>query len=447
MAELAIGRAWPGYLAGLLLMGMAASGPAHAQPATRVFVTEVSGAIGVATTRQVAQAIRRAKQDGGAALIMRLDTPGGLVSSTRDIIKEMIASPIPVIVYVAPSGARAASAGTFIVYASHLAAMAPGTNIGAATPIEIGTIPGLPDSQPKDKDGKGTTAAQNKAINDVVALLRSLAQLRGRNPDWAEKAVRDAATLTATEAQKEGVVEIVATDLNDLLAQADGRKVGGVDGPLAIKNAAIETIAPDWRTLALSVISDPNIAFLLLLIGVYGVILEFWHPGTFLPGVVGAISLIIGLTALTALPVNYGALGLLALGILLMIGEAFTPGAGALGIGGLLAFIVGALFLFEGGGSDIEIAVSRWLIGGSAITTAGLVFGIVGAAMSARRRKPTTGAEVMIGLRGRVVDWDGARGGVRVQGEIWSARAEKPLKANDSVRVVGREGMTLIVEP
>lgn len=449
MAESAISWRWPGHLARVLVICMAVPWPADAQPQSRVFVTEVNGVIGVATTRQIAQAIDKTKQERGAALIIRLDTPGGLVSSTRDIIKEMIASAVPVIVYVAPSGARAASAGTFITYASHLAAMAPGTNIGAATPIEIGNIPGLPDLQPKDKDGKGSspTTAQNKAINDVVALLRSLAQLRGRNAEWAEKAVRDAATLTATEAQKEGVVELLATSLDDVLAQADGRKVAGAETTFATRNAAIVMLAPDWRTKALAAISDPNIAFLLLLIGFYGLILEFWNPGTYLPGVVGAISLIVALTALAALPVNYGALGLLALGILLMIGEAFTPGVGALAIGGLAAFIVGALFLFEGGGTDIEITVSRWLIVGSALTTAGLIFGIVGAAMSARRRRQTTGAEEMIGMHGRVVSWDGSRGGVRVHGEIWSARAEMPIEVNDTVRVVGREGMTLIVEP
>jgi len=433
----------------MLLIGMAAAAPwpASAQSSNRVFVTDVNGIIGVATTRQIAQAIHKTKEEGGAALVIRLDTPGGLVSSTREIIKEMIASPVPVIVYVAPSGARAASAGTYIAYASHLDAMAPGTNIGAATPIEIGNIPGLPDSQPKDKGSSPPTASQNKAINDAVAMLRSLAQLRGRNAEWAEKAVRDAATLTATEAQKEGVVELVATDLNDLLAQADGRKVVGAGMTLATRNATIVEIAPDWRTKALSAVADPNVAFLLLLIGFYGLILEFWNPGTYLPGVVGAISLIVALTALTALPVNYGSLGLVVLGIALMIGEVFTPGSGALGIGGLLAFVVGALFLFEGGGTDVAIVVSRWLIAGTAITTAGFIFGVIGAATAARRRKPATGAEEMIGMSGQVVDWSGTHGSVRVHGEIWTARAQSPLKAADIVRVVRREGMALIVEP
>jgi membrane-bound serine protease (ClpP class) len=432
-------------------LAAAVARPASAQSPNRVFVTEVNGVIGVATTRQISQAIQKARQENASALVMRLDTPGGLVSSTRDIIKEMIASPVPVIVYVAPSGARAASAGTYITYASNLAAMAPGTNIGAATPIEIGGVPGLPGSQPKDKESKGEpkSDAQNKAINDAVAMMRSFAQLRGRNADWGEKAVRDAATLTALEAQKEGVVELVADNLNDLLTQADGRNVtvAGVQTKFTTRNAEIIAVAPDWRTKALSAISDPNIAFLLMLIGFYGLILEFWNPGSFAPGVIGAISLIVGLTALTALPVNYGALGLLVLGILLMIGEAFTPGIGALGIGGLAAFIVGGLFLFEGGDTDIEFAVSRWLIFGSAIATAGMIVAIGGAAWSARKRAPVTGSEQMIGMRGEVVGWSDGRGSVRVHGEIWSARANRPLQVNDTIRVVGREGLTLIVEP
>jgi membrane-bound serine protease (ClpP class) len=430
-------------------MAAAIARPASAQSPNRVFVTEVNGVIGVATTRQIAQAIQKASQENASALVMRLDTPGGLVSSTRDIIKEIIASPVPVIVYVAPSGARAASAGTYITYAAHLAAMAPGTNIGAATPVEIGGVPGLPGgSQPKEK-GEPKSAEQNKAINDVLAMLRSLAQLRGRSAEWAEKAVRDAATLTALEAQKEGVVELVADSLSDVLAQADGRKVmvAGVETTLRTKNAEIVAAVPDWRTKALSAISDPNIAFLLMLIGFYGLILEFWNPGTFAPGVIGAISLIVGLTALTALPVNYGALGLLVLGILLMIGEAFTPGIGALGIGGLAAFLVGGLFLFEGGDTDIEFAVSRWLIFGSALATAGIIVGIGGAAWSARKRKPATGSEQLIGTRGEVVSWSDLRGSVRVVGEIWSAQSNRPLQVNDIVRVVGREGLTLIVEP
>ena len=447
-------RAWTRRCACLLLMVVAAAGltAAHAQqparPGPRVFLADVNGVIGVATARQITRAIDKAKSENAAALILRLDTPGGLVSSTREIIKTMIASPVPVIVYVAPSGARAASAGTYITYASHLAAMAPGTNIGAATPIEIG-MPGMP--QPKEKEKKsddGPSASQRKSINDMVAMMRSLAQLRSRNAEWAEKAVREAATLTAQEALKEHVIEIVAASTDEVLAQADGRKVNvnNVEKTLTTKGAAIVTIEPDWRTRALSVIADPNIAFILLMIGFYGIILEFWHPGTFVPGVIGAISLILALTALSALPVHYGALGLLILGIALMIGEALTPGFGILGLGGLVAFVVGAIFLFEGGDRDMEIAVSLPLIIGFTLTTAALIFGIVGAAIKARKRPAATGAEQIVGSRGEVVKWEGSGGQVRVLGELWTARGATSLKPKDAIRVIGREGLTLIVE-
>ncbi len=438
--------------AALLLAGAVTH--AHAQTGGRVYLTDVKGAIGVATERQLARALDQIKGESGAVLIMRLDTPGGLVSSTRDIIQLMIAAPVPVVVYVAPAGARAASAGTFLVYAAHVAAMAPGTNLGAATPISPGGFPGLPGQEPKEKkDGKDAApasqqAAEKKAINDVVAMLRSLAQLRGRSVDFAEKAVREAATMTAVEAKKENVIDVVAASLDELLAAIDGKKVkvGESERTLATKGAAAKTIEPDWRTRLLAVISDPNIAFILLMIGFYGVILEFWHPGTLAPGVIGAICLILALISLSTLPVHYGALALLLLGIALMVAEVFTPGTVVLGIGGVIAFIVGAIFLFEGGDTDIDISVSLPVVLGAAATTAGLVFGIVGAAIQARKRPASTGAEEMIGARARVIEWQGERGRVRVHGEIWAARAGRALKADDSVRVVGREGLTLIVE-
>jgi membrane-bound serine protease (ClpP class) len=444
-----------------LLLAAAAAVPALPQPASpqadkRVAVTDISGAIGVATTRQLERAIERARTERAEALILQLDTPGGLVSSTRELIKQIIASPVPIVIYVAPSGARAASAGTFLVYASHIAAMAPGTNLGAATPIELGGVPGVPQPRKNEpaKDDKGTpanqpqSAAERKAINDVVALLRSLAQLRGRNAEFAEKAVRDAETMTAEEALKAGVVDILAVSNDDLLTQLDGRKVmiGGIERTLATKGAAIVEIEPDLRTRLLSVISNPNVAFLLLMIGFYGIVLEFWHPGSFAPGVIGGISLILALIGLSALPVNYGALGLLILGMALMIGEAFTPGVGALGIGGLAAFIVGGYFLIETAGADINIAVSLPLILGMAATTAALSFVVVAAAVKARQRAPATGAEQIIGSAAQVIAWEGKHGRVRVLGEVWSARAARPVQAGDTVHVVGREGLTLIVE-
>lgn len=432
---------------GALLLLLSAAAPAWAQSKAQVFVTDVKGAIGVATIRQLNRAIEETRQENGAALVVRLDTPGGLVSATREIIQAMVGSPVPIVVYVAPSGARAASAGTFIVYASHIAAMAPGTNLGAATPVSIGGLPGLPGTQPKDKEGdKGTkSAAEQKAINDVVAMLRSLAQLRGRDVEFAERAVKEAATLTAEEAQAQNVIDVVASDLADLFTKIDGRKVkvGSDERALATAGATATAIEPDWRTQLLATISDPNIAFILLLIGFYGLILEFWNPGTFVPGTIGGVSLILALIALSALPVHYGALALLLLGIGLMVAEAFTPGIGILGAGGLVAFVVGSIFLFEGAGWDVEVAVSGPVIAGAAIATAGIIFGIVGAAMRAHRQ-PTVD---LIGVEGEIIDWDGARGHVRVFGEIWTAHGDRPLQPKDKVRIVARKGLTLTVEP
>ncbi|MDQ8726092.1 nodulation protein NfeD [Bradyrhizobium sp. LHD-71] len=439
-----------------VVVAFALPSAAPAQAPNRVLLTEISGVIGVATTRQLSRAIDQAQDQKAAVLIVRLDTPGGLVTSTRDLIQRIVASPVPVVVYVAPSGARAASAGTFLVYASHIAAMAPGTNIGAATPVQIGGVPALPEPRQTDpakeernaSPTKPRTTAEQKALNDSVALLRSLAQLRGRNAEWADRATRDAETLTATEAQKEGVIEIVATTVDDLLAQLDGRRVSvaGAEIVLATRNSHAELIAPDVRTRLLSVISDPNIAFILLMIGFYGLILEFWHPGTWVPGVIGGISLILALVGLTALPVNYGALGLLVLGLALMVGEAFTPGVGVLGIGGLAAFIAGAYFLFENAGSDVDIAVSLPLIIGTAVVSVLLIFGIAAAALKARRRPAATGAEQLVGADATVVDWDGTCGHVRLFGEVWSARSSRAMKPTGRVRVTGRDGLTLIVE-
>lgn len=445
-------------LAAAVILLVFNTGHAPAQSEVRaagvVFIIDIKGAIGIAATRQITQALDKSRAEKAAALVIRLDTPGGLVSATRDIIQAMLAAPLPVIVYVAPSGARAASAGTFIVYAAHIAAMAPGTNLGAATPIEIG-LPGLPQppqpgrEEKEKQEPKAETAAQRKAINDTVAMLRSLAQLRGRNADWAEKAVREAATLTANEALKENVIDIVAQDLDDLLTRADGRSVsiGGIETKLVTLNARRETIEPDWRTRVLAVISDPNVAFILLLVGIYGILLEFWNPGALIPGVVGGISLLLALTALYGLPIQYGALGLIILGIGLMAAEAFVPGFGILGIGGVVAFIAGAMFLFDPAGADIEIAVAMPLIVGAAATCGLLTFVVLGAAIQARRRPPVSGAEEMIGSIGSVIEWQGVTGSIRVHGEVWSARAGRSFKQGEAVRVTQREGLTLVVEP
>lgn len=431
------------------LAAVAASPPAPGQ----ILVFDVKGAIGVATGDFVAKVLARAKAERAELAVMRLDTPGGLLDSTRTVIQGILASPVPVVVYVAPSGARAASAGTYMVYASNLAAMAPGTHLGAATPVRMGGLPGAPPSEPQEKaKKKGASdddAMQHKILNDSIAYLRSLAQLRGRNAAWAEKAVRDGATLTAEEAKKLGVVEIVARDLPDLLAQVDGRTIRTAEGErtLATKDKPVVEAMPDFRTRFLSVIADPNVAFILMLIGVYGILFEFWHPGAVAPGVIGGISLIVAAMALAMLPVDYAGLALLLLGLALMVAEAFTPSFGVLGLGGIAAFVFGAIFLFDESAADFNFGVALPVVAGSAATSVGLLAFVLGFAIKARRRRVVTGAEEMIGSTGTVVDWLGVEGRVRTHGEVWAARAGQPLDPGRTVRVVARQGLTLIVEP
>jgi membrane-bound serine protease (ClpP class) len=434
-----------------------------ARPATSsnaVYVVDIKGAIGVATARHIDRALARAATDKAALVVLRIDTPGGLVSSTREIIRSIIASPVPIAVYVAPGGARAASAGTYITYAANVAAMAPGTNLGAATPVSL-SGPGMPspapaqhpeESKPGDKkpgkappDAKAPapgTAEERKSLNDAIAFIRSLAQLRGRNAAWAEDAVRDAATLTAQDALKAHVIDIVAGDMTDLLTQLDGRRVtvGGIEQRLATKGAAVTEVPTDSWTETLAVI--------LLLAGIYGLGFEFISPGMVLPGIIGGISLLLALAALSVLPVNYAGLGLILLGLALMAGEAVTPGTIALGIGGVVAFVAGTLFLFEpgqGGGPDLAVA---WpVLAGAVVVSAGFLLLVVGAAFRVRRRAVVGGAEEMINSPARIVDWQGGAGHVRLRGELWSARADRSFEPGDAVRVVRRDGLKLIVEP
>jgi membrane-bound serine protease (ClpP class) len=432
----------------LLALGVSATAT-HAQQRGPVFVIDVKGAIGVATQRQLSRALEQARQEQAEALVVRLDTPGGLVSATREIIQEMVAAPVPIIVYVAPSGSRAASAGTFIVYASHVAAMAPGTNLGAATPVTMGGLPGMPGQQ-KDKEGeKGSKkccgakgdqrhcrhASQPRAI--AKTQYRVCRKGRARSRDHDRRGSR------ASQCRRNTCPRHERPAGPDRRAHGYGRQCRS---HARNKGAATVTIEPDWRTRLLAAISDPNVAFILLMIGFYGIILEFWNPGALIPGTVGAIAIILALTALSALPVHYGALGLLILGMALMIGEAFTPGVGILGAGGLVAFVVGAIFLFEGTGWDIEVSLSWPVIVGATLSTAIIVFGIAGAAAKAYRQRPVTGAEEMIGSKGEVVEWSDKSGRIHVHGETWSARADRPLQAKEKVRVVGRDGLTLIVE-
>ncbi|MGI9425833.1 MAG: NfeD family protein [Hyphomicrobiaceae bacterium] len=438
-----------------LFAGLAAcwSGLAARSADGSVVVAQIKGAIGVGTGYYVNDALAFARKEKAQLLVLQIDTPGGLVAATREIIQEILASPIPVAVYVSPRGARAVSAGTYIAYASHIVAMAPGTHLGAATPIQV-QFPGMPQAPkpaPGSKDPKGggaPDAAKNKMINDAVAYLRSLAQLRGRSEQWADKFVRDAATLTSKEALKEGVIDFVATDVRGLVARLHGRKITTAAGDrvLDVREVEIKTIAPNWKVRFLTAITDPNIAFILLLIGVYGIIFEFWSPGFTGPGVVGGISLIIALAALSALPVSYAGLALLVLGIALMAAEAFDPGFGILGLGGIAAFIAGAIFLFDPAGADIDLSIAWPLIAATAATSALILIGLLGFMMRARRRRVVTGSEELVGLKGEVVSWNAGVGKVHVHGEEWTARSNADLAKGSKIRVTGREGLTLIVE-
>ena len=386
----------------------------------------------------------------------RSGTPGGLLTSTREMIHTILASRIPIIMYVAPSGSGAASAGTYLMFASHVAAMAPGTHLGAATPISL-SPPGLPGSPPPskpspDSDKKSepdpSTAAARKSVNDAVAYIRSLAELRGRNADWGKKAVRDAATLTASEALKERVADVIAKDIEELLSQVDGRSVTTAAGEvrLATKGRNIVELKQDWKMQLMSAITDPNVALILLMIGIYGILFEFWSPGAIAPGVIGGICLIVGLTALAVLPVNYAGLALLLFGVALMVAEAFSPGFGIMGLGGIAAFSVGALFLFDPAQSDIPIAVSWKVVLGMALLSAAFFAGVLGFAARARSRPVRTGAEQMIGSTGEVVSWMETTGRVHLNGELWEARSKQALSKGQKVRVVSRAGLTINVE-
>lgn len=415
----------------------------------------IVGAIGPATDDYVSRALDSAIHQRAELVILRMDTPGGLDSAMRNIIKNIINSPIPFATYIAPSGARAASAGTYILYASHIAAMAPGTNLGAATPVQLGGLPapGKPGDKEKSQHKKPETdtasddAMKQKLVNDAVAYIRSLAQLRGRNQGWAEKAVREAASLPANEARKLNVIDVVATDINDLLKQIDGRKLTVQDRSYAIKTGDRQVIEldPDWRSRLLSVITNPNVAYILLLIGIYGLIFEFSNPGAVVPGTVGAIALLLALYALQMLPINYAGMGLILLGVALMVGEAFQPSFGVLGIGGTIAFVIGSIILMDteapGFGIDVSLIISFTLI-------SLLVFVvIVGMAMRARRKPVVSGAEELIGAEAVVQEDFAQQGTVTIHSEKWNAVSSEPLYKNQKVRVTGMKGLVLEVEP
>ena len=415
----------------------------------------VDGAIGPATARYVKDALTKASERHAEVVVLRMNTPGGLSTSMREIISDVLASRVPVVGYVAPSGAHAASAGTYILYATHIAAMAPGTNLGAATPVQIGgPLPGLPDTTPgKDKDKKEGSdqppktkdAMTAKATNDAVALIRSLAELRGRNGDWGEKAVREAESLSANAALQAKVIDLVARDQAELLRQIDGRTVevaGGDTRQLATRDAGREAIDPGWISGFLRVITDPNVAFILMLVGIYGLIFELSSPGAVAPGVVGTICLLLGLYALNMLPINYAGLGLILLGITLLVIEAFNPTV-VLGLGGIIAFVLGAVMLFEIEAPGFRLS---WpVIGITAAMFIGLILVVLGSLRRARKGPMRLGAQAMRGLTAEILDWSESEGHVFTQGERWQARGTEAFKPGEVVEVANITDLTLVV--
>jgi membrane-bound serine protease (ClpP class) len=436
------------------LIAAAAACAAAAGPA-QVYEVDIEGGIGPATAEHVERALHKAADAKAQLVILRMDTPGGLDGAMRSIIKAVLASPVPVAGFVAPQGARAASAGTYILYAAHIAAMAPATNLGAATPVAIGLggveshpLPGASGAASGASRSVTEDAMSAKRVSDAVAFIRGLAQLRGRDVAWSEQAVREAASLPAADALSRHVIDLIATDVPDLLNQLDGRVVKlreGVTVKLATRGASVVKVEADWRGHLLAVVSDPSLALMLMMLGVYGLLFEFLNPGMILPGVIGGVALLLALWGLQMLPINYAGLGLILLGIAFFAAEAFVPSHGALGAGGIAAFAFGALLLVD---TDIPgFGVSPWTVASITLVSALIVVAIVSMAAKARRRPVVSGAATLLGATGEVIEFENGQGWAHVAGERWRVTSDRPLAPHQRFKVAGITGLTLRVSP
>lgn len=439
----------------------------------QAYVLTVDDAIGPATRDHIVRNITRAEREGAGVVVLRMNTPGGLDASMRDIIRKILASEVPVVTWVAPAGSRAASAGTYIMYASHIAAMAPSTNLGAATPVQIGGGDGGRDKPPSpwkrawdelEKSGNKTEGANatedpedlpgdamgRKVVNDAVAYIKGLAERHGRNAEWAERAVREAVSLTASEALEQKVIDVVAASLPELLTAIDGREVRMDNGTRVLETADLTPveIETDWRTELLAIITNPTLAYILLMVGIYGLILEGYNPGSLVPGVIGGICLLLALYAFQILPVNYAGLALIMLGLALIVVELFVPAFGILGIGGIVAVVAGSIILFEG---DVpEFRINPAVIAGMGAVSALIFGGIVWVAARTLRKPRPSSREAMAGLEAEAIqDFIDGFGRVHLRGEDWSARSEHPIRRGDKVRVITMEdeGLVLAVTP